>query len=101
MGLDIVSYEKVELVPHHARDADECYEAGHVYAFVYDGFERSLRGLEGERCYQPSGEQMHFRAGSYSGYNAFREALSLAALGLPVGQGGRRRLSARPTPRPR
>lgn len=77
MGLDITAHEKAVLTDPHEH-TDDCYEADHVRAFVYEGFERSLRGLEPERCYEVSGESFHFRAGSYSGYGHFRDLLSKA-----------------------
>jgi hypothetical protein len=36
------------------------------------------------RCYAVTGDVIAFRAGSYSGYNKWREALALRALGLPA-----------------
>lgn len=82
MGLDIDAYEKAELTPEHEYDPDQCDEHDHVRAFCDHGFERSLRGLIADRCYVVSGDRVEFRAGSYSGYNAWREMLSSAALGL-------------------
>lgn len=93
MGLDIAAYETATLTPEHEYDSEACYEGNHVEAFVYSGFERSMRGLEGgvsgksgwerpSRCYVVSGASLDFRAGSYSGYGQFRRALSTAALGV-------------------
>lgn len=82
MGLDICAYEKAELTPPH-KFGDDCDEAGHVYAYVLGGHERSLRGLEAGRCYEVSGgDTLEFRAGSYSGYNEWRAWLSQQALGV-------------------
>jgi hypothetical protein len=54
MGLDITAYEKAELLDPHEHTAsspgelaDECYEAGHLEAWVIDpSFLQSLRGLK-------------------------------------------------------
>jgi hypothetical protein len=79
MGLDIKAWEKATLTDPHER-TDDCYDEGHVRAFVYDGFERSLRGLEPNRCYLVGGDHVAFQAGSYGGYGEFRRALCQAAL---------------------
>lgn len=108
MGLDITAYETaIELPPHEYSEGtaenhweDSCYDLGHERVFVYVGFEQSARGLvlydnvkhydggTGIRygpCYQVDrGKSFGFRAGSYGGYNAFRDALSQAALGVPA-----------------
>lgn len=82
VGLDITAYEHAEIAPEHEW-ADSCYDdPRHVRAFVYKGFERSLRGLVADRCYVVNGFGMDFRAGSYSGYNRWREQLCRAALGV-------------------
>lgn len=83
MGLAITVYETVEkALPEHEH-TNKCYEQGHVYAFCYEGFEQSLRGLEPKTCYiAADGPKFGFPAGSYHGYGAFREALSVAALGV-------------------
>lgn len=86
MGLDITAYERVTVLPEHEH-VEECYEAGHVVAYVIvPGFEPSLRGLLPDRCYLPTGESLGFQAGSYSGYNQWREALCQAAHGVPTAE---------------
>lgn len=103
MGLDISVYGKAErLAPQPEADAkghysDEIYESENlVHAFAYSSMEQSLRGLEpwqekawegGERYFDagwwkvtPTRDDFDFRAGSYSGYNSFREQLAQAAL---------------------
>jgi hypothetical protein len=80
MGLDITAHKRAELTPPHPH-SDECYELGHEQAYVSDPrFRQSLRGLEEGRCYLVAGERINFRAGSYSGYNRAREAISRLAL---------------------
>lgn len=84
MGLDISVYEVATLTPEHEHN-EQCWEQGHVRAcLLTPSMARSLRGLEAERCYEVSGYSFSFRAGSYSGYGAFREALCEAAHGIDV-----------------
>jgi len=96
MGLDITAYPAAELTPEHTYDPDACYEAGHRRAFCYAGHEHAARGLALDadvdaatgirwgRCYQvDEAGAFGFRAGSYGGYNDFRERLSRYALGVP------------------
>lgn len=92
MGLDITAVEIATLVedehPREDAEGNWCGEAeeyggkGHIHVYIDDGFEHALGSLLRDRCYQVSGDTMGFRAGSYSGYNWFREALSKAALGV-------------------
>jgi hypothetical protein len=81
MGLDISVYENAVLTDPHERE-DDCYDGAHVFTYIDDGFEHALGGLLRDRCYSVSGKTQGFRAGSYSGYNAWREELSKAALGV-------------------
>jgi hypothetical protein len=82
MGLDITAYGHADITPEH-EVTDACWDAPrHVRAFVYKGFERSLRGLVADRCYTVSGFSIDFRAGSYGGYNQWRQELCRAALGV-------------------
>jgi hypothetical protein len=80
MGLDIVAFE-------HARLVASCNRArvkhqGHVVTWADIDMERSLRGLEGNRCYAVAGERLGFRAGSYIHFMEWRQALSRRALGV-------------------
>lgn len=83
MGLDITAYEHVSLTRPHAH-GDECYEKGHIFSYASHlaDFPLSARGLLANRCYKTTGSAFGFRAGSYSGYNAWREDLSNLALGV-------------------
>lgn len=84
MGLDITAYEAVELLPPHPHTED-CSDAGHILAFVTaPSFNQSLRGLEEHRCYRSVGETYSFRAGSYSGYNRWREYLRQLVWGVSI-----------------
>lgn len=86
MGLDISVYTDAKpLEEQPVKDADGYWSDsvwdldGAVYANGNN--ERSLRGLLPETWY--SAKYSHgFRAGSYSGYNRFREDLCRAALGV-------------------
>ena len=84
MGLDIVAWEHATLTTEHEYEPDECWEQNHVWAYALIGFEHSTRGLETDRCYVVDGESIMFRAGSYSGYGEWRDALAQAALDVPV-----------------
>lgn len=104
MGLDISVYRTVTPIPEHdcraridddGTDWEACYYAGHRKTFVYEGFEQSYRGLPvadppyrivggdtrlyGNEWVAAADDSWGFRAGSYSGYNAFRSALASAA----------------------
>lgn len=89
MGLDIRVYQGIKPLPDHPF-TDDCRELEHVRP--YSEFEHSMVGIPYEvedgrtaratSCYEPTGESFGFRAGSYSGYSLWREALSQAALGV-------------------
>lgn len=78
MGLDITVVPFVEITEQH-RFEGSCWEKGHIVADCSKGMERSLRGLESKRCYVAKEQSWSFRAGSYSGYNCWREELAKAA----------------------
>lgn len=91
MGLDITAYSHLERIGlHHGLDA-WCTNEDHLRAFAYDAFPASFRGIpvEGAQefggttfliggCYVPTEktEIYRFRAGSYGGYNRWREDLA-------------------------
>lgn len=94
MGLDIVAYSKLVSVPEDQlpEDVDSRYE-DFIHAYAYASFPHSVRGLpnadvidkdsEGgewiaESWFKetPETETFSFRAGSYTGYGAFRERLA-------------------------
>lgn len=99
MGLDITAYSHLEYVGVHEFDPElnegepgpYCYYDGHVTAHAYDCFPASFKGIplldrpEGfyenalfGGCYATTDktETHRFRAGSYSGYNAWRSDLA-------------------------
>jgi hypothetical protein len=88
MGLDITSYSNLSYVGEHT--TDWCDDEDHVEAFAYDSFRDSFRGIPIVRtkriggtdfliggCYAVTDktETHGFRAGSYSGYGAWRDNL--------------------------
>jgi hypothetical protein len=98
MGLDITAYSRLNHIGRHAIDpalnegesGPHCYYENHVDAFAYDSFPESYRGLPVigtsthggtgfmvSGCFEetPETEVHGFRAGSYGGYNQWRENL--------------------------
>lgn len=96
MGLDITAFEHVALVEEQHEREDEdgnvCYERveyggqGHISVYNEKSFPHSLGSILNDRCYTATGEQFRFHAGSYSGYNIWREELSKHALGVSPGR---------------
>lgn len=81
MGLDITAYSKVEWAQEYDCDDEEPYERDLVLAYTnpdFPGREGTIR----TGWYECKGESLGFRAGSYSGYNRWREWLSDQALGV-------------------
>ena len=98
MGLDITAYSHLKHIGRHEKDParnegepggmdDWCYYDNHVEAYAYDTFPASYRGLptlwtaDGlvhGGCYEitEQTETHGFRAGSYGGYNAWRQNLA-------------------------
>ncbi len=98
MGLDITAYSNLRHLGHcpdvneddHEYDP-ETYDRIHVQAFAYDAFPHALAGLPDVRtdlfgsgdafltagCFEVTDktETHRFRAGSYSGYNMWRDDL--------------------------
>lgn len=95
MGLDIHAASQLRYLrplpegDERERLEEELYERGQglgdAFFTVYpndEGYEARLGGTEpGLYEYTPASEQYEFRAGSYSGYNLWRELLSRFALG--------------------
>lgn len=95
MGLDCTAYSHLKFVGKHTvgfcQEEDEHGDWLHHQAFAYLGFEKSMDGLPIQEnvfaggseflyggCYEetPETEAFRFRAGSYSGYNAWRKGLA-------------------------
>lgn len=90
MGLDITAYSKLTAVGQHST-SDWCEDEDHVDAFAYASFPVSFRGIpvlttestgSGESFLQggchaitDATETHSFHAGSYGGYNRWREGL--------------------------
>lgn len=85
MGLDISAYSRCVFVHgnEHHKDKwadDACIDSDLVQVYlVYPDYESQMDGLT-EGCYRVEGQSTGFRAGSYGGYNRWREVLSRAAL---------------------
>lgn len=84
MGLDIRAFSVATLTDEHAREGEFwCGIEDHKVVFCYDGFEQSLRGLVVGRCYDVGqGVSIYHHAGSYGGYNAWRDRLARVHLGV-------------------
>ena len=80
MGLDILVYTKIKKITDFEKIEYGDYSA-HVSRRTNSELDRSLDIEEG--YYEGIGERHHFRAGSYSGYNLFRNTLSKSVLGVP------------------
>lgn len=79
MGLDIACYSKVSLYKE-ADDAEDDLYMTHAYVYLNPDFPGREDGLvQGWYTYEDS---LHFQAGSYSGYNIWRDQLSCLALGV-------------------
>lgn len=85
MGLHIRAYSRCRFVaPKTENDWDE-HEDVHIYVHALDVFRDRLDGLA-PGWYASEGEYRHFHAGSYGGYNRWRDQLSRAALGVPASE---------------
>lgn len=84
MGLDITAYSHLTHVGKHTDGW--CEDEDHVQAYAYDGFDASFRGIPilgidqqfiigGCYAVTEQTERYGFRAGSYSGYNVWRDDL--------------------------
>jgi hypothetical protein len=78
MGLDVTAYSNVHKVDSAAYDGDEGYRF--VTAYPSSGFPDQADDVNG--IYDYEGDSFSFRAGSYSGYNRFRESIAFLALGV-------------------
>jgi hypothetical protein len=84
MGLDITAYEAIKPWPHPIEDEDDFDENDALRVYTDSSFRTRLGSLT-EGWYQSLGETHGFRAGSYSGYNRWRETLCDFALGVEPG----------------
>lgn len=85
MGLDISAYRKLERVGS-AKNGEE-YEdkfdwRTHVFVYPVQDYPDRLPPIEPGAVYHHAAPRFDFRAGSYSGYNRWREQLSMMALGV-------------------
>lgn len=83
MGLDIQAVSRATKVapPEGCEEPTEwAYENGYVYGWVNSDFSERADGLT-DGAYEVD-RQVSFRAGSYSGYNRWREWLAGSVLGV-------------------
>lgn len=93
MGLDITAYRKLEVAPAarpYWKASDDDLET-YLYFYANSDFPGSDAGLDCSVGYvRPTGEalenEMDFRAGSYSGYNWWRDHLCQMAHGMTAKQ---------------
>jgi hypothetical protein len=86
MGLDISYYSEAKLVTDPSVDIEDAYlsnDSALIHAYTLKGMSQSLRGLEEGKLYHAT-YRGGFRAGSYRGYNVWRNRLCQLALGIPV-----------------
>lgn len=85
MGLDISAFSKLVEAPDAKRDEDGFLEDWEQYREFNDDqdFPGRLNGLKPGVAYRLTGENIDFRAGSYSSYNAWRNQLAQLA-GYPL-----------------
>lgn len=107
MGLDVTAYSRVLQIPGAVYPEsgweEHEWDETHVLAFAYDGFPHSYAGLAmpdrrftfsgmfgggsniGGVWYDATGAEVYgFAAGSYGGYNAWRDRLSEVFLRVPA-----------------
>ncbi|SPA44621.1 hypothetical protein [Cupriavidus taiwanensis] len=88
MGLDITAYSNTKRLEGIQFDEDgepiNCDE-DYMRVYVNPDFPERASGLEDGKCYTTGDASMHFRAGSYSGYNFWREELARMA-GYPTAE---------------
>jgi hypothetical protein len=96
MGLNITAYRRaIPVADHVAKVKDnglpetwctleaEWGDRGHVQAFVYAEFQSSIDGLIPGQCYVVDDtDSIRFAAGSYTGYNEWRDDLARCVLGI-------------------
>jgi hypothetical protein len=78
MGLDIIAYRKLDPYTTTDTSADGCYVSANEREF-----ESRADGIATGVVYRGCAAEFHFRAGSYSGYNEWREQLAKLA-GYPA-----------------
>ena len=74
MGLDISYYETITPADCTREQVEDEYER-YIHWYTVEGFESRLDGIEGEYM-EVSGQRGGFRAGSYGGYNHWRNLLA-------------------------
>lgn len=80
MGLDITAYgrlEKLDIAYDHNTEEPALREGKQFYFYPHDEFPKQMEGVTGVYELSGWGNSFHFRAGSYSGYNRWREHLAV------------------------
>lgn len=77
MGLDIRVFKNAKFVSDNDGDREDL-----AYVYTLEGHEARIRDMK--RGYYEAEEVMSFRAGSYSGYNHWRNLLALAIHDMPA-----------------
>lgn len=72
MGLDVVAISKARFKDSNWKDGEEGENEHSVHKAEFNRMDGLPEGI-----YEALGEQFHFRAGSYSGYNQWRRQLAL------------------------
>ena len=78
MGLDIVAYKNLKWLDPQPED----WQENTVHIYHNSEWEKEHRGDNLQAGYYAADREYSFRAGSYSGYNRWREWLSELALGV-------------------
>ncbi len=85
MGLDISAFKKVELIDCVYDEDDEPIDPNtrepidyHITAYVNSDYPERAEGVKHKGAYNAA-DSLSFRAGSYSGYNAWRNELAKMA----------------------
>lgn len=76
MGLDIRAFRKITAGDETVRDEDGDVTEGWFTFYVNPDFPERADGLKDD-CPYKAEEEFHFRAGSYGGYNQWRNDLAL------------------------
>jgi hypothetical protein len=84
MGLDITAYSRLQFLRRRAGDDNDDYDwSGHECSlWIEPAFVAQADGMQ-EGIYR-FGEKFDFRAGSYGGYNHWRDQLCVMTHGVPA-----------------
>lgn len=83
MGLDITAHRQMYAVECADPESGEAYEDDVFTVWINPDFPGRANGIPDGRAFKAA-ESFDFRAGSYGGYSAWRDMLSLLALNKPA-----------------